>query len=413
VRILTIVERLPFPPQSGTPIRMYNLLRRAARAHEIWLLSFTRPGDQAADVAALREFCREVHTVPARPSRATDQPLTFLRYLLRGIPPDLRLYHSEALVERIRAVTARVPFDAVEIVDSYMARYLETLPQPLRARSLLTFIDVVSQRYERLWRLEPRRGRRLRLRLYARTMRGWEPRYAAGFARCLTMSETDRDQLLAANPRLRVRVVPNGVDAKAYRPLPPPGGPPALLFVGNMDAWPNVDAVEFFSRQVLPALRAAIPGLTLWIVGRDPRPEVRRLAGDGVRVTGAVDDVRPYYRRSRVAIVPLRAGGGTRLKILEAMALGRPVVATSIGCEGLAVVDGRHLVVRDTVAGLTDGTRRLFTHDAEWQRLVEAGRDLVTERYDWDVIARQLLAAYEEVAREGRTCDASRLAMSA
>jgi sugar transferase (PEP-CTERM/EpsH1 system associated) len=392
---------------------MYNLLRRAARMHEVVLLSFTRPGDRAGHVAALREFCQDVQTVPFAPSRATDQPLQFFRYLLRGIPPDLRFYHSEQLVERIRALTARVPFDVVEIVDSYMARYLEALPRPLRARSVLTFIDVVSQRYDRLWRLEPRPGRRLRLQLYARTMRHWEPRYAGGFARCLTMSEADRDQLRAANPRLKIRVVPNGVDVEVNRPLPPPDGPPALVFVGNMDAWPNVDAVQFFCREMLPPLRAAVPGLTLWIVGTNPRPEVRRLGGDGVYVTGAVEDVRPFYGRSRVSVVPLRAGGGTRLKILEAMALGRPVVSTAMGCEGLALADGRHLAVRDAVPGFVEATRRLLTDDKEWHRLVAAGRDLVAERYDWNVITRRLLATYEEVAREGRACDMPSLAVPA
>jgi glycosyltransferase involved in cell wall biosynthesis len=161
----------------------------------------------------------------------------------------------------------------------------------------------------------------------------------------------------------------------------------------------NFDAVLYFCSEILPRIRRVVSEVEVWVVGADPPPEVRRLSGDGVHVTGRVDDVVPYYRRSSVCVVPLRAGGGTRLKILEAMALGRPVVSTTIGCEGLDVVDGEHLLIADSPEQFADKTVRLLTDRASYQRITTKARQLVVDRYDWDVVARQLLEIYSEMTR--------------
>ena len=228
-------------------------------------------------------------------------------------------------------------------------------------------------------------------------MHQWEPRYAERFDRCTTVSEIDRQLLLKANPRLRVDVIPNGVDIQKYQPLPAENASPTLLFIGNMGYPPCVDAVLYFCREIFPLIRRKIGAAELWIVGRDPRPEVLQLNGDGVHVTGRVDDVIPYYRQSAVCVVPLRAGGGTRLKILEAMALGRPVVSTTIGCEGLDVVDGEHLLIADTPEQFAEKTVRLLTDRQLYQHIAANGRQLVEDRYDWDKIAGRLMDVYAEI----------------
>jgi glycosyltransferase involved in cell wall biosynthesis len=212
------------------------------------------------------------------------------------------------------------------------------------------------------------------------------------------MSETDRQVLLAANPRLRVEVAPNGVDTHAFRPLPAPEGPPALVFVGNMSYPPCVDAMVWFCSEILPLIRAQRPGVEMWIVGINPAPEVRRLEGDGVHVTGRVPDVTPYYERSGVSVVPIRAGGGTRLKILEAMALGRPVVSTTIGAEGLDIMDGNHVLLADDPRQFAEKTLQLLSDAELYRRLAADGRALAVNRYDWDVIARDLLRVFSDVA---------------
>jgi polysaccharide biosynthesis protein PslH len=398
MKTLLILQSIPFPANSGAPLRNYNLLRRVAAEHDVWLLSFAGSPEQADALSHLRQLCAMVETVPVVPSRAVDRPSEFFQYLLKGLPPDLRFYQCSDLGRKVASAAATVQFDVVEISESAMALYLEALPPELRTRTILTFHDVLFRRYNRLYRREPGLARKLRLWLYSRTMRRWEPRYAARFARCVAVSEADRRLLKAANPRLRVRVVPNGVDARLYQPLPRGVGNPTLLFVGNMDARTNVDAMQFFCRDILPRIQRSIPCLEMWIVGINPRPEVTQLGGHGVHVTGLVEDVRPYYARSLVCVVPLRAGSGTRLKILEAMALGRPVVSTSIGCEGLAVRAGEHLFIADTPEAFAESTIRLLTDPALATRIAAKARELVASQYDWDVISKRLLRVYEEVA---------------
>jgi glycosyltransferase involved in cell wall biosynthesis len=203
---------------------------------------------------------------------------------------------------------------------------------------------------------------------------------------------------MKVNPRLQVDVIPNGVDTEKYQPLPPPENvSPSLMFVGSMDYPPCVDAVLYFCSDILPLIRQAINPLELWIVGRDPHPEVLKLNGSGVHVTGRVEDVVPYYQQSTVCVIPLRAGGGTRLKILEAMALGRPVVSTTIGCEGLDVVDGEHLLIADTPEQFAEKTVRLLDDRHLSQYICANARKLVEARYGWDQIAERLMDVYEEM----------------
>jgi polysaccharide biosynthesis protein PslH len=399
MRILMITDFLPYPPTSGNPLRTYNLLRRLARANDIWVASLIQSAGEAEAVQRLREFCCGVETAVLGPRGALAQPGQALRYLLAGKPPELRLYRSQELAEKIRRLAGEVAFDVVEIEDSVMATYREDLPESLRSKTVLTFHDVVFNKFQRIARLEPKPGRKLRLGWFAAGMRTWEPAAAERFARCITVSEADRRLLLSANPRLTIDVAPNGVDTTLYQPLDlPPAESPALLFVGNMDYRPNVDAITWFCREALPQVRRHVAGLELWIVGVNPAAEVRRLEGPGVHVTGGVADLRPYYQRCTACIVPLRAGGGTRLKILEAMALGRPVVSTAIGCEGLDVADGRHLFIADSPADFAEKCIRLLEDRSMRERMAGAARRRVTERYDWDAIARQVQQTYREVS---------------
>jgi glycosyltransferase involved in cell wall biosynthesis len=228
-------------------------------------------------------------------------------------------------------------------------------------------------------------------------MRRWEARYAARFDRCIAVSEADRRLLLAINPRLRVDVVPNGVNTKVYRPLPMNGRSPSLLFVGHMGYDPNIDAALFLTKDILPRIRRAVPDVELWLVGRNPSPAVTHLQGNGVFVSGTVGDLLPYYERSAVCVVPLRAGGGTRLKILEAMALNRPIVSTTIGSEGLDAVHSEHLLNADRPEAFAEQVVRALRDRELAERLAANARRLVVSRYDWDTIAARQLQIYDEV----------------
>lgn len=399
VKVLFISDYLPYPPISGDRIRIYNLIRRVARQHQVSLVGFLQTLDEADGVSHMQEFCYRVETVnlPRRHKLARLPGL--LRYVLTGKPFDFEFLSSGELADKIWRLSSRDDFDIVHIEQSRMALYLEALPSGVRPKCVLAFQNVASSQYERISNIELTPARRIRARLHSRMLRRWEPRYAERFDRCVTVSEVDQRLLLLANPSLQVDVVPNGVDTQLYQPLALEGTQPALLLIGNMSYAPCADGAIWFCNRILPHIRGFLPEVQVWIVGISPPPQVVGLSGDGVHVTGRVEDVVPYYRRSTVSVVPLRAGGGTRLKILEAMALGRPVVSTAIGCEGLDVEDGQHLLIADAPEQFAEKTVRLVTDKVLYKRIVTEARRLVVTEYDWDVIARRLMNVYSKAMR--------------
>jgi glycosyltransferase involved in cell wall biosynthesis len=193
--------------------------------------------------------------------------------------------------------------------------------------------------------------------------------------------------------------VPNGVDTDGYQILPEPAAN-GLLFIGSMSYAPCADGAVWFCNAILPQVQPA--DAEMWVVGRSPGPDVQALASDKVHVTGWVEDILPYYERTRIAVVPLRAGSGTRLKILEAMALGRAVVSTTIGAEGLAVHDGEHLFIADDPQTFAEKVSRLLQDDDLRRAMVLRARELVVNHYDWKALARQMIGIYEAVLHQER-----------
>lgn len=401
MRILIITDAIPYPPVSGDRIRTYNMLRRVAAKHEVWLATLLREPNEAEGTAHLQEFCCGVETACRRRRHPIAHLPGLFRFALAGKPLELKFVHSEELVHKIQRLVSVVDFDIVHIEPSHMALYVQALPPDEHWRRILVFHNIASDQYARLSRIGRGWVGKMRAGLHSRMMRRWEPRYAEQFDRCITVSETDRQLLITANPRLRVDVIPNGVDTRMYRPLPHIVSRPTLLFVGRMSYWACADAMLHFCRDILPRIRRRIGDVEMWIVGKEPGAEVIRLAGNGVHVTGWVEDVVPYYSRSTVCVVPLRAGGGTRLKVLEAMSLGRPVVSTAIGCEGLDVIDGEHLLIADNPEEFAEKTVRLLTDRELYQHVTTRARELVVNRYDWDMIGGQMMQVYAELTENG------------
>jgi glycosyltransferase involved in cell wall biosynthesis len=243
---------------------------------------------------------------------------------------------------------------------------------------------------------------RLLYRMQHRRMRTYEGRTLGRFDAVLAVSDVDRDtfgRLYPGSVKRAIHVVPTGVDTGFFAPSPSEPASRHLVFTGSMDWLPNEDAMTFFCSEVLPRIRAHDPNTTLTIVGRAPTRGVRKLADlDGVTVTGRVDDVRPYVGGAAVYVVPLRIGGGTRLKIFEAMAMGKAVVSTSVGAEGLPVSDGEHLLIADQPAAFADRVLELFRDLSRRRSLEESARSLVMERYDWSAVAGELETALVRVA---------------
>jgi glycosyltransferase involved in cell wall biosynthesis len=253
--------------------------------------------------------------------------------------------------------------------------------------------------WKRLHAVETRAWRRALLAAEWRRMRRYEARACRQARLTVAVSEADRALLAASAPGADIRAIPTGVDAAYFHPNGTAEKPARLVFTGSMDWYPNEDAIIHFMEAILPRLRRRIPGLTIAVVGRNPSERLKALgAAKGVQITGTVDDVRPYVAEAAVYVVPLRIGGGTRLKIFEALAMGKAVVSTSVGAEGLPMTPGQHFLQADSPEDFAKAVLALLEDVPRRRAIGEAGRRLVEARYSWAQVGREFERLCEEVA---------------
>jgi sugar transferase (PEP-CTERM/EpsH1 system associated) len=400
VNLLFLALEPPYPPNDGGRIRTFNILKQMARRHDVTLVAFERAGDGTGDLSELHALCQQVVLLP-RPLPAPRSWAVKVRDVPRRYPPCLREYDSPQAWDTLARMVVQGGFDVAHVDQIFLAQYAAALA-PLPA--VLTHHNVEALAQKRALSV---RTDRYSLRWWAawqdrRRWQRFEVDASRRFAGLATVSEQEAAYFRRRLRKVPVCVVPNGVDVEHFRPAGEPAAEPSLLFTGRMDYAPNVDAVRWFCHDVLPRIRAVQPQATLTIAGRDPAPEVRGLAEMvGVSVTGTVRDVRPYFAESAVYVVPLRWGGGTRLKILEAMAMGLPVVSTALGCEGLDLLPGQDLAVADGAEPFSAAVLQLLQAPAERADLGRRARHTVEQRYDWSTIALQQERAYE-AARAAR-----------
>ncbi len=408
MRILLITDYLPYPAFSGDTIRVYNLVKRIASHHRVSILALFESLNSAQSIAHLKEFCEDVivvnHEWPSPWTCLPDIP----KYIMAGSPLELRLLYSSKMADEIRRLTHENDFDIVQIEHSRLALYREYIDPHARAMTALTFHNVTYNQFDRLTSIEKNPINRFRSWVFSRQFRHWEPNYAGKFDRCFTVSKIDRQTLLSQNARLKIDVLPNGTDTKKLGQLEANRDSPNLLFVGSMNYLPCTDGAIFFCNQILPYIREKVPNIQVWLVGANPPPGITHLQNKNIHVTGFVEDVVPYYKQAAISVVPIRAGGGTRLKILEAMALGRPVVSTTVGCEGIDAIHGQHLLISDDPQNFAENVIRLLSNPALYQQIVGAARQLAIEKYDWDAVAQKSLEIYEDMkshhkANDGKT----------
>lgn len=397
-RILIVSPDAAGPPDQGFRIRVHQLalaLARAGRPVTLLAVSPGHGGSGTAD-AALRTAGVEVVEVEAKRSASggTGRPGRLRRglALVQGRPIDTLAARVAVLGPAIeRTIQGRaVAAIQVELPELVAAAGGHGLPVVLDAHNIWS--ELTSRRAA-LDRSVPRRVLR---RLLARRQRATERRAWAAADLCLAVSERE-GALLRAEGARAVAVVPNGVALDAG-PAPVPAlatEPPTLVFVGLLAYGPNRDAVAHLVRDILPLVQARRPRVRVRIVGDGATDELLRLAGPSVEFTGRLDDVRPVVRSADVVVVPLRIGSGTRLKILEGMALGRPVVSTTIGAEGIELVDGRDALIADGAAPVASAILRLLDDPALAARIGAAGRTLVERAYGWDPVGARLAAAYD------------------
>jgi polysaccharide biosynthesis protein PslH len=380
--LLYLVHRLPFPPNKGDKVRSYHLLKHLASRHRVFLGTFLDDPADESHVEPLRSLCAELHVQRLDPRMGR---LRSLVGLLRGQPFTLGYYRNEALAAWVAQTVREQNITTAVVFSSAMAQYVDNLP----LRLLVDFVDVDSAKWTQYansmawpssW-LYRREGRRLL---------DFEAAIAARSARSffVTDAEVQLFGRLAPECAPKVEAIGNGVDADYYSPehdlaSPYRDGEIPIVFTGAMDYWPNVDAVSWFSTDVLPRLRKSWPRLRFYIVGMRPSASVRALAGEHVTVTGMVDDVRPYLRHAAVVVAPLRVARGVQNKVLEAMAMARPIVVSTACAGGVAAATGREIETAVDVDQFVGRIDALLRDPARAAAMGRNAREQVLQHCGW------------------------------
>jgi len=392
MRILFLCHRLPYPPKRGGKIRPFNMIRHLSRRHEVTVATVARSAAEVAEGQDLRKYCHELH-VGQIPTYAGWG--RFGLYTATTYPATFGYFYSPALDRTVQTLLATRDFEAIFVHCSSMGPYVA---RHRGCRKMLDYGDADSEKW-----LEYARASRFPLSLgfalEGRKVRRYERWLAEGFDACSVNAPRERE-VLGQYVDKPIYVFPNGVDLDYFRPQREggPASPARVVFTGNMSYKPNVEAVGDFVSRILPRVWARRPETEFYIVGMDPSPAVRRLAdGRRIVVTGRVDDVRPYFDAATVAVAPLRIARGLQNKVLEAMAMRVPVVASPAAFNGINAEAGRDVLVADDPESFSRGVVSLLDDPLLRDRHAAAARTCVERNHDW----ARILDGLERLVTEG------------
>ncbi len=396
-KVLFLAHNLPYPLDEGVKIRTFHTLRLLSCAFDVTALCFPKrkasreDHDVEDELAPLREFARvEAFPIPqdwSKPRFAWDH----LRSLVSGRVYTHYVYDSVPFRRRLQELLYTERFALVHVDSLDLCRYLPLLNG---VPTVCVHHNVESALLRRRAKAQESWWRRAYVGHQARLMEREERRRCGDVALNVAVSEEDGAALETLVPEARVSVVPNGVDVDGLRPEP--GANDGLVFVGGNTWFPNRDALEYFADSIAPVIRASGLQPPVRWVGRATESDQRAYKEQhDIELTGYVDDVRPFVRDAACYVAPLRVGGGTRLKILEAWAMGKAVVSTSIGCEGLEAVDGENILIGDTPESFGEAVVSVLRDPTLRDRLGRAGRSTVERRYGWDIIGESMVRDYQ------------------
>lgn len=409
MRILFLTAQLPEPQHAGGALRINGLMRAVhAAGHEVHVLAFAEPEQLRLHGPALKHFCASVQPVPPPPRRTA---LRRLRDLLLTASPDMQhRYESPQYAARLANQLRETAYDLVQIESLEMATYLPVIKRV--CPELPVIYDAFNAEYElqhSMYEAERHSLQRAIGALYSlaqwRRLTRFERQVCLGVRHVVAVSEADAAALQRLAPGASISVVPNGIDASLYSTTDTTLalGTSALVFTGSMSYRPNVDAALWFADDILGRIRARVPAAKFFIVGSSPHPRLDALRErQDVQITGWVPDVNPFLHAAAIYVVPMRMGSGTRLKLLQAMAAGKAVVATPMGAQGLHVRDGVELRLAKTAEAFAQITAELLEDPAQRLALGAAASAYVRAHYDWSVIAPRLLQLYDEIHASAR-----------
>ncbi|MEW6052146.1 MAG: glycosyltransferase family 4 protein [Candidatus Zixiibacteriota bacterium] len=404
MKILILSHFLPYPPHGGALQRNHYLFREAAATNEVHLLSFTQRNILNTE-AKLSEAVAEcdktyksvtVFKIPTDYSRFRWY-LLLLFNLLSLTPYSVWRFRTGQMARKLRVMIAEGNFDLVHIDTIALAGYIKYLG---RVPAVLNHHNIESSLMLRRGYSEKNPLVKLYILLQGWKLRRYERLLAPRFALNLTVSELDALELLRFCPGAKTEVVPNGTNVEYFRPRPDEQAT-SMVWVGGMNWYPNRDAMTWFCEELFPRIRARVPQATAVIVGQDPAKRVLELAAHDptIKVMGYVDDIREHVARAAVFVVPIRVGGGTRLKILDAFASGKAVVSTTIGAEGIGATNGTEILIGDSVEQFVDQAVRALTDISLRRKLESNARQFVERNYAWGIIGETLKQCYQNAAK--------------
>jgi polysaccharide biosynthesis protein PslH len=391
MRLLFLTETIPFPPDSGGRIKTYNTLRILSQEHEVHCHALVREQARLRFEQDLARVCASasLHLVKRHP---VGELQTAVASLLTGEPFLVRRHFHRQVLKQLVAASRRHPFDAIYCDHLSMIEYGRRLRLPVVLDAHNVEFEIVRRYAQTLAWSPARLFAELEWRRLERYERRWYPACRLAFA----VSDVDARTIGAfAGTAVPIVVVPISVDLTSVPARPALVNDPEILFVGGLRWPPNADAVEYFIRDIFPAVRESVPDARVTVVGKDPEPVVRHLGHPpGVRFVGHVENVEHYFARSRVMVVPIRSGSGMRVKILDGLARQLLTVTTTVGCEGIDVVPGTHLLVGDTPAEFARLVTCALKDDVLTNAVTKAGRELVVEKYSMPAIADRVLGTF-------------------
>jgi sugar transferase (PEP-CTERM/EpsH1 system associated) len=403
MKILWLSHLVPYPPKGGVLQRSFNLLREVSKSNKIYLLAFNQkallPTEQDLEnaVSALREYCHDIKVV----SLPADRNI-FSRYslIIKSIfakkPYTVnwnRSLHMKVAVDK--AINEFKPdlihYDTIGKAEYF--KYNISIPQ------VLNHHNIESAMMFRRATKERNVLKKFYFYQEAKKIEKYEKTFCRLFQSNLTVSDEDGLTLKKIDPEIKTEVIPNGVDTSYFTPGGEKSDNETLIFAGGMNWYPNRDAMLYFAEEIWPLIKARKPSVKIYIIGQSPPEKLMRMSKEdpNLIVTGYVDDVRPYFTKASVYVCPIRDGGGTRLKILDALSSGIPVVANSIAAEGIKVTPGEDIMIRDRPEDFAEAVLYLLEHPDERRKLSLHGRRMVETTYSWEIIGKKLSNLYERL----------------
>lgn len=382
---------LPYPLMSGGQIRSYNLLKNLSKKHEITLFSFIRKSEEKKYIPELQKYCKKIEVFKRRPA------WSFKNIGLAGFtlyPFLVSIYLSFKLRKAIKKELEKENYDLIHAETFYVMPNIPKTSVPvLLVEQTIEFI--VYQHFVDNLKIPPLKWL---LKIDVAKIKHWEKHYWEKAHMVIAMSDSDKKIMQSLSPKLKIEIIPNGVDFNFFNKSKEKiGENPTILFVGNFKWLQNREAVAALIKEVWPKIFSKISNVKLWIVGQNPTLEITSLAKENITIDQTVKDIRHAYLNSDVLLAPIRGSGGTRFKILEAMASGIPVVTTSIGIEGIDAQDGKEVLIRDGNEQMADAVVKLLKDRFYYRDITLMARNLVKEKYDWENICLKLDKIYKEV----------------